>query len=112
MINAETIREIINLYEKHGWQLRRVLLTGELGQTLENSLETLFGTAEIAAGEIDGAWFSRPSKGADEAWELRHLSKTPFAIIEVFDANLDEDEVDDILQTAEMRLADRLEAKR
>ena len=107
MIGAEIVLGIIGLYEKHGWQTRRVLLTDELSEKLENSLETMFGEAEVVFSEINAVWFSRPSKNADVAWELRHLSASPFALIEVFAADLSEDDREDILQAAEMRLIEK-----
>ena len=111
MIDAKTIRAVIDLYERHGWQLRRVLLTETTEESLEDSLETLFGETETAAAKVDAVWFSRPSKGADVAWELRHLSSAPFALIEVFDADLSEDDREDILQTAELKLLEKLGVK-
>ena len=92
MISANQIQEILSLYKKHGWALRRVLLTEKLKNSLSDSIETLFGTAEIVSSDIDAAWFSRVSKGNREAWEIRHLSQTPYALVEVFDAE-DEEEV-------------------
>lgn len=91
MISAETIREILSLYKKHGWNLRRVLLSENLQRRLSDSIETLFDDAEIFSSEIDAALFSRPSGKANEAWELRHLSETPFAVFELFDKNLDDE---------------------
>lgn len=84
MTGAETIREILSLYQKYGWSLRRVLLSPETETRLSGSLEDLFAVAEITSSKIDAAWFSRPSKAGGETWELRHLAETPFALVEVF----------------------------
>ncbi len=92
MISAGQIRAIINQYEKHGWTLRRVLLSTPAREYLGTD-EIVFGDALVFSAEIDAAWFSRPST-AGEAWELRRLSDSPFAIIEVFDED-DEDDVRD-----------------
>lgn len=91
MISAGQIREILSLYKKHGWHLRRVLLTEDLRNSLTDSLGNLFGTAEIIESDIDAVWFSRPSSGERKAWEIRHLSETPYALVEVFDAEDDEE---------------------
>ncbi len=40
---------------------------------------------------MDAAWFFRASGSDREAWELRRLSGTPFALIEIFDAEDDEE---------------------
>ncbi len=92
MIQAGQIAEILTLYRKHGWNLRRVLLSDALQKSLADSLEKLFGATEIIPAEIDAAWFSRPSKENQEAWELRRLSENPFALLEVFEAE-DEEEI-------------------
>jgi len=92
MISVPQILEIIAQYEKHGWTLRRVLLSDDLRVRAYNELVTLSaGSAvEFVSSEVEAAWFSRPSTDG-EAWELRHLSTTPFALFEVFDET-DEDE--------------------
>lgn len=104
MIKAGQIAEILSLYKKHGWILRRVLLSDALKTTLADSLERIFGAAEIRSSEIDAAWFSRASKADQEAWELRVLSETPFAFVEIFDDD-DEDEIrEETLAEVESRL--------
>lgn len=104
MINRQQIAEILSLYKKHGWNLRRVLLSEPLKTSLTGALEELFGTAEIRAAEIDAVWFSRPARGDQEAWELRRLTETPYALMEMFDAD-DEDEIrEESLSETEARL--------
>jgi hypothetical protein len=88
MINAEQIIAILSLYKKHGWNLRRVLLCVKSNENMTN----LFGDAEIVESKVDAAWFSRPAADGNEAWELRHLSENPYALVEVFDKE-DEEEV-------------------
>ncbi len=108
MIKVGQIAEILSLYKKHGWNLRRVLLSDALKKSLPDSLEKLFGAAEIVPAEIDAAWFSRPSKENQEAWELRRLSENPFALLEVFEAD-DEDEIrEETLRELEIRLKNAL----
>lgn len=91
MISEAQIAEILSLYKKHGWTLSRVLLSAELEKNLSGKTENLFGSAEIVSSEINAAWFSRPSKGGNQAWELRHLSDAPFALFEVFASDADAD---------------------
>ena len=104
MIRAGQIAEILSLYKKHGWILRRVLLSDELKNNLADSLETLFGDAEIRSSELDAAWFSRKSKPEQETWEIRRLSETPFALMEIFDADDDEEIREETLRETEARL--------
>lgn len=91
MISVGQIQEIVNQYEKHGWTLRRVLLSAA---TLRNlgAIELAFGETTATEAEIDAAWFSRSARDGGETWELRRLSGSPFALVEIFDAD-DEDDV-------------------
>lgn len=104
MIGAEQIREILAQYEKHGWILRRVLLSAATREQLTGSLENLFAGAPLALTEIDAAWFSRPSGIGRETWELRRLGAAPFAFIEVFEDEDDETVRDEIRHEIEERL--------
>ena len=89
-MSAEQIREILAQYKKHGWNLRRVLLSARTKENLAEMLNSLFGETEILSSETDATWFSRASGKNGEAWELRRLSETPYALFEVFDAEDDE----------------------
>lgn len=104
MINAGQIAEILSLYRKHGWNLRRVLLSEPLKASLAGSCEQLFGAAEIRAAEIDAVWFSRPARDNQEAWELRRLSATPYALMEMFDEDDDAEIREESLSDVEARL--------
>jgi hypothetical protein len=104
MIKPGQIAEILSLYKKHGWILRRVLLSDALRTQLADSLEQLFGATEIRPSEINAAWFSRQSKAEQEAWELRRLSETPLALMEIFDAEDDEEIREETLAEVESRL--------
>ncbi len=90
MISAEQIKEILAQYKKHGWNLRRVLLSASTKESLADSLQSLFGNVEIVSFAADAVWFSRASGQSGEAWELRRLSGTPYALFEIFDAEDDE----------------------
>ncbi len=57
---------------------------------MADSLRHLFGDASVISSETDAIWFSRPSGIGREAWELRHLSNPPFALVEVFEDEDDE----------------------
>ena len=110
-MNAGQITEILSLYRKFGWHLSRVLLTESLTKNLAASIETIFDGAEIASAEIDAAWFTRDSGKSRVAWELRHLSETPFALFESFEKITDEAEIAETKAEMEIRLA-KLLAKR
>lgn len=106
MINERQTRDILLLYKKHGWNLRRVLLSEASREILSGSLENLFGDAEIILSAVDAAWFSRASGLACEAWELRRLSGAPFALVEIFESDDDEDVREEARKEMETRLRD------
>lgn len=107
MISEEQIREIIAQYEKHGWSLRRVLLSAANGGELPAAP---FGSAAVVASELNALWFSRASFEEREVWELRLLADTPFALVEVFESD-DEEEVRELtrqeLETQMLRQASK-----
>jgi hypothetical protein len=101
MIPESDIAAIIEQYVSHGWKLRRVLSAREIGLA-----SPLFGDAEIRIGEREGLWFSRRSQPDREAWELRRISPSPFAIVEVIPDGLTDQERDVVLEEAENRMFD------
>lgn len=80
MTQAE-FADIFSLYLRHGWVLRRLLLTPQtrlrLGDTPTN--------VPVTESDIDAAWFSRPPVEGVYAWEIRYLGPTPFAFVEHLD---------------------------
>ncbi len=104
MIDAPAIKEILALYKKHGWTLRRVLLSAALQKTLSITLVEIFGDAEITQSPLNAAWFSRSSRPQSETWELRSLGETPFALIAFIDETLDSREAGEILRNIESRM--------
>ena len=107
MISVEQIMEILAQYKKHGWTLRRVLLSDDLRVRAYNELVALTTNAgdavEFVSSNVEAAWFSRPSKDG-EAWELRHLSTSPFALFEVFDEDDDEETREETRKELENKL--------
>lgn len=89
------------MYRKHGWQLRSVLLRP--ATRAELSVEV-----PIKEAEFDALWFSRPSHNDREAWELRLLAQTQYALFETFEADETEEERDDLRLEMEARLRDYL----
>lgn len=83
MIDEESIVAILQMYAKHGWILRRVLLSAEAKTAILPSAGSIFGDAEIRESPLDALWFSRRSRPGDETWELRRLGGSPFALVAV-----------------------------
>jgi hypothetical protein len=103
-MNADAIREIIGQYTKHGRKLRRVLLSAALKKELRAATGEF--DAEIVESTNDGLWFSRRSRPNDEAWELRRLSGSPFALVVVIDDEADDSERENALRETEEQMFD------
>ena len=89
MIDADSINSIISVYVKHGWTLRRVLLSNALKTSLGETYD--FGDAEVTAADFDALWFSRTRNDHETAWEIRHISNTAYALVAVVDSEQDDE---------------------
>jgi len=103
-MNRAAIEAIIAQYEKHGWKLRRALLSPE-GKTALTRFEE---GIKVHDSEIDALWFSRPSHEQREAWELRLISENPFALFETFEPDETEEDREDLRHEMEARLREKL----
>lgn len=108
MIDADSVRELIETYEKHGWLFRRVLLTPALSKAFRGD-EDMFGDVPVKVASIDAAWFSRPPKPGGIAWELRYLGDPPYALLEKIDEN--SPDLEDVLTRVEDRLSNSVGQK-
>ncbi len=100
---SNLISEIVGAYQKHGWQLRRVLLRPQARAELGADVLILDG-AQMEESSIDAMWFSRPSHQQREAWELRLLAENPFALFETFEADETEEQREELRREMEARL--------
>ena len=99
----DLIKEIVNTYQKHGWELRRVLLRSETSAELAGDSFSLEGV-RVEEALVDGLWFSRPSHEQREAWELRLLAENPFALFETFEVDETEEQREEVRREMEARL--------
>lgn len=109
MNHSDLIKEIIGTYQKHGWQLRRLLLQPETLAELQAepaSSSPPSAGVKVEAGPVDGLWFSRSSRGEREAWELRLLAENPFALFETFEKDETEEQREEMRREMEARLRD------
>ena len=107
MTSSDSIAAIIATYKKHGWLLRRVLLSRPA--RAEVSPQVVEG-APVMPSDIDAAWFSRPPADGGVAWEIRYLGPTPYALVENIDEN--EPDFEERLRSVEARLAVAVAAKK
>jgi hypothetical protein len=87
MNKREQIAETVATYRKHGWQLRRVLLTAATQAALAREATALLGELAPREAVVDALWFSRQSHSNREAWELRLVAEPPYALFLAFGAN-------------------------
>lgn len=106
MSPLDRIKEILATYERHGWRLRRALLRPETRAELTD--ESWSGAAAIEAGDFDALWFSRGSQQNREAWELRLVSATQYALFEIFEADEPEAGREEVRQEMEARMREKV----
>lgn len=105
MKSADLFTELSAIYRKHGWQLRSVLLRPETRIELQSLLPNELVVREA---EFDAVWFSRPSHNDREAWELRLLAQTQYALFETFEADETEEERGEVKLEMEARMREYL----
>lgn len=111
MNQLERFGEIIATYLRHGWQLERVLLCVETRRAIEAiptatlSPNVSFQNADVRESTVDALWFKRAAQATGrEAWELRLVSDSPYALFETFEADEAEEDREDVRREMESRL--------
>ena len=104
MSTANLFSELVATYRKHGWELRSALLQPSTRAELNSQL----AETKVKDAEFDALWFSRPSHNNREAWELRLLAQTQYALFETFEADESEEEREDVKREMEARLREYL----
>ena len=92
MNSLELFKEIIATYQRHGWDLKRVLIKPTTRNDLNEHGVELISQASLIDAEFDALWFARPSNAGREAWELRLLAEHPYALFAAFEADETEEE--------------------
>lgn len=105
MNRLELTKEILATYERHGWTLRRVLLSASAREELKDSAD-IFGDALLVDSDFDALWFARPSHAGREAWELRLIAEQPYALFEAFEG----DEGEEDREEARLEMENRMRA--
>lgn len=105
MMSVSAVEEVIALYSRHGWELRRLLSQSRDVKLIADKYRDVI----VADFAIDAAWFARPRRLGPVAWEIRYLGKPPFALLE----SLDEADpaFEDNLRAVEQRLLHTVRAK-
>jgi hypothetical protein len=109
MKKADLFTELVETYLRHGWTLKIALLRPETVSELNAQPSTPLKGIEVKDSPVDAIWFSRASHQNREAWELRLLSETQYALFEVFEADETEEQRDEMRLEMEARLRDYVE---
>jgi len=105
MSRIKKFEEVLATYVRHGWRPARVLMSAEaLAEWRASSGADLFGGLEPSESEVDALWFSRPSQGGREAWELRLVAEPPYALFELFEPDEAEEDREEVRREMEARL--------
>ncbi len=104
--------ETLATYRHHDWQLAQVLMSpatlAQHSAGAEPSATPPFGGVAVRPAQFDALWFTRPSAGGREAWELRLINDAPYALFELFEPDEDEEDRADVRREMEARLRDHL----
>ena len=108
MSRLKKFQEILAQYRRHGWRLARVLARpetlAEMRGTDGTDAAVIFESAPAAGSAVDAMWFTRPSAEGREAWELRLVGDTPYALFELFEPEEEEEDREDVRREMEARL--------
>src|ERR1051325_8282333 len=110
MSGLKKFQEILAQYRRHGWRLppglARPGATAEMRGEADADAALVFEGAAADESDVDAMWFTRPSAEGREAWELRLVGDTPYALFELFEPDEAEEERADVRREMEARLRD------
>jgi hypothetical protein len=108
---TKKFEEALATYKRHGWRLARVLARPETLAGLRaggDADAALYEGAPVSESDVDAMWFTRASQGGREAWELRLVAETPYALFELFEPDEEEEDREDVRREMEARLREYL----
>lgn len=108
MKKANLFIELVATYRKHGWELRSALMQPATLAELQSQEAQLLNRVEVRESPVDALWFSRPSSQNREAWELRLLEQTQYALFETFEADETEIQREEVKLEMEARLREHV----
>lgn len=108
MDRTNSAKQIIAMYERHGWTLKRALLSSETRAAIDDSI---FNNAAIVDSDFDALWFARSSPTDREAWELRLLAEQQYALFEAFEADESDEDREEARREMENKMRDYAKGK-
>lgn len=110
-MSAELCKEIIATYQKHGWNLKRVLIKPATRADLKDGAAELFNPASLIDAEIDALWFARPSHAGREAWELRLVAEPAYALFAAFESDETEEDREEARVEMEHQMREQVKSE-
>jgi len=131
MSRLKKFQDTLAMYSKHGWRLACVLARDETldelrrstaggepqadesaaetfdksdATTFDKSAAATFEGVAVRESEVDAMWFTRAAQGGREAWELRLVGETAYALFELFEPDEPEEDRVDVRREMEARL--------
>jgi hypothetical protein len=109
MGQLDQFRETLATYRKYGWRLARVMMRpGALAELRAATGGDDFETVAAREFPVDAMWFVRPAQGGREAWELRLVSESPYALFELFEPDEAEEDREDVRREMEAKMRERV----
>ena len=105
MTKLDLFLELIRTYRKYGWELKGALLT-PVSRAALSGREPDLAAVPVKDSSFDALWFSRPSHQKREAWELRLLAETQYALFESFEPDETEEQREEVRLEMEARMLD------
>jgi hypothetical protein len=104
MTKVDLFKDLTTTYRKHGWQLKSVLMQPQTRAEIIAADAAILESIKVEEAIVDALWFSRLSHNDREAWELRLLAETQYALFETFEA----DETEELRNDARLEMEARL----
>ena len=104
MKKLDLFKDLTATYRKHGWQLKTVLMQPQTQAEIVADDAAILESINVEEATVDALWFSRPSHNDREAWELRLLAETQYALFETFEP----DETEELRNDARLEMEARL----
>jgi len=105
MTKLHLFQELVATYRKYGWELKGAVLTPATHAELRGR-EADLAAVPVKDSSYDALWFSRPSHHKREAWELRLLAETQYALFESFEPDETEEQREEMKLEMEARMHD------
>src|SRR5438477_8742846 len=104
MKTLELIKDIVANYQRHGWNLKRLLLRPPTRAEINHQAHEVLKEVRLVDAEFDALWFARLSHEGREAWELRLLAEQPYALFEAFEPDETEEDREEARREMENRM--------